>query len=102
MRALERVNAMITLLCPPGRLPKLGLRIYHGPIRYTKVLKQKLILLISFQKILKVMQHLKDMLTLLGRGEVRCCIRGKVCKFPLREKRKQIWKHKDSAAVFLN
>lgn len=41
MRALERVNAMITLLCPPGRLPKLGLRIYHGPIRYTKVLKQK-------------------------------------------------------------
>lgn len=41
MRALERVNAMITLLCPPGRLPKLGLRIYHGPIRHTKVLKQK-------------------------------------------------------------
>lgn len=77
MRALERVNAMITLLCPPGRLPKLGLRIYHGPIRHTKVLKQKkLTLLISFQKILKVTQHLKDILTLLGLGEVRCCIRG--------------------------
>lgn len=72
MRALERVNAMITLRCPP----KLGLRIYHGPIRYTKVLKQKLTLLISFQEILKVTQHLRDMLTLLGRGEVRCCIGG--------------------------
>lgn len=27
---------------------------------------------------------------------------GGVCKFPLREKLKQIWKHKDSTAVFLN
>lgn len=44
--------------------------------RSNQVLKQKLILLISFQKILKVTQHLKDMLTLLGRGEVRCCIGG--------------------------
>lgn len=63
---------------------------------HESVKTKKLTLLISFQKILKVTQHLKDILTLLGRGEVRCC------KFPLREKLKQIWKHKDSTAVFLN
>lgn len=43
---------------------------------HESVKTKKLTLLISFQKILKVTQHLKDILTLLGLGEVRCCIGG--------------------------